>query len=242
MQQRRGRDRVTDAAPAAHGSRSALGHALAGLTGAARVVLAVVVSLALLVGVAIGAALVARPDAATPADTSVDAGFARDMQAHHAQAVELAVLVRDRSQDETLRAIALDVLTIQQQQIGQMAAWLRLWGLPAASPDGPMAWMTAPGGHGHTTSRTGGLSTMPGWVQPADLDRLTQADGLPAERLFLELMIAHHAGGVEMAAYAVEHARHPEVVRFAQGVVDSQTRETVVLQDLLDERGGPLPD
>jgi len=240
VQQRRGRARVTDAAPAALPTRSALGQAVAGLTGPARVVVAVLVVLALLVGLAVGATLVARPDAATPTDTSVDAGFARDMQAHHAQAVELAVLVRDRSQDDTLRAISLDVLTIQQQQIGQMAAWLRLWGLPAASPAGPMAWMTD--GHGHATSDPTGLSSMPGWVQAEDLARLGAAEGVPAERLFLELMIAHHAGGVEMAAYAVEHARHPEVVRFAQGVVDSQTREQVVLQDLLDARGGPLDD
>lgn len=221
-------------------ARSALGQALAGLSGAARAVLATVVALALLVGVAVGALLVARPGTANPTDDSVEAGFARDMQAHHAQAVELAVLVRDRSDDETLRAIALDILTIQQQQIGQMAAWLRLWGLPAASPDGPMAWMTD-GGHDHG-SPGGGLSTMPGWVQAEDMTALRDADGVTAERMFLDLMIAHHAGGVDMARYAVEHARHPEVVRLAQGVVDSQTREQQVLQDLLDARGGPLDD
>lgn len=219
--------------------RSALASALGTLSGAGRAVVAVLLLLALLVGVAAGALLVARPDAATPTDTSVEAGFARDMQAHHAQAVELSVLVRDRSDDPTLRAIALDILTIQQQQIGQMAAWLRLWGLPAASPTGPMAWMTD-GDHTHGTPGAG-LSAMPGWVQPADLAALDRADRVDAERLFLELMIDHHAGGVEMARYAVQHARHAEVVRFAQAVVDSQTREQTVLQDLLDARGGPLP-
>lgn len=227
---------VDDAAPA----RSALGHALGGLSATGRVVVAVLVALALLVGIGVGATLVARPDAATPTDASVDAGFARDMQAHHAQAVELAVLLRDRSDDETLRAVALDILTIQQQQIGQMAAWLRLWGLPPASPDGPMAWMSD-AGHAHATPGAG-LSAMPGWVQPEDLATLRDADGVDAERLFLALMIDHHAGGVEMARYAAEHARHREVVRFARGIVDSQTREQVVLEDLLEARGGPLPD
>lgn len=218
--------------------RSALAGALGGLTGTARAVVGLLVLLALLVGLVLGATLVARPDTAVPTDTSVEAGFARDMQAHHAQAVEMSVVLRERAQDETLRSIALDVLTIQQQQIGQMAAWLRLWGLPAASPNGSMAWMSGEHGHGAVG---GGLSEMPGWVAAEDLARLRDADGVEAERLYLELMIAHHAGAVDMARYAVEHARHPEVVRFAQGVVDSQTRETVVLQDLLDERGGPLP-
>ncbi|SFK33889.1 DUF305 domain-containing protein [Cellulomonas sp. KH9] len=223
-------------------TRSALGQAFVGLSGTGRAVVALLVLLALVVGTAVGATLVARPDAATPSDGSVEAGFARDMQAHHAQAVELAVLVRDRSDDETLRAIALDILTIQQQQIGQMAAWLRLWGLPAASPDGPMAWMGGETGHAHAADAdgAGGLSTMPGWVQAADMAALRDADGTAAERLFLSLMIDHHVGGVEMARYAAEHARHPEVTRLAQGIVDSQSREQVVLQDLLDARGGPL--
>lgn len=224
-------------ATAAPAPRSALHEALGALTGTARVVVGVLVALALLLGLALGATLVARPGTASPADDSVEAGFARDMQAHHAQAVELSVLLRDRSDDETLRAIALDILTIQQQQIGQMAAWLRLWGLPASSGTGSMAWM-GDGTHGH--GATGGaLSDMPGWVQADDLAALRDAEGVDAERVFLELMIAHHAGGVEMARYAVEHAHHPEVVRLAQGIVDSQTRETVVLQDLLDARGGP---
>ena len=238
MQQRRGRPGVTSTTDAQAAPRSALAGALGGLTGTARAVLGLVVVLALLVGLVVGATLVARPGAATPADTSVEAGFARDMQAHHAQAVEMSVVLRERAQDETLRSIALDVLTIQQQQIGQMAAWLRLWGLPAASPNGSMAWMA--GEHGHGTG--GALSDMPGWVAAEDLARLRDADGVDAERIYLELMIAHHAGAVDMARYAVEHAHHPEVVRFAQGVVDSQTRETVVLQDLLEARGGPLPD
>lgn len=242
MQQRRGRTGVTTDAPEVTGrtDRSALGRTFAGLSGTGRVAVAALTTLALLVGVVVGALVVARPDAATPGDASVDAGFARDMQAHHAQAVELSVLLRDRSQDPRLRAIALDILTIQQQQIGQMAAWLRLWGLPAASPAGPMAWMTD-GAHTHGEQGAAtGYSAMPGWVQADDLAALQDADGVDAERLFLELMIDHHAGGVEMARYAVEHARHAEVVRFAQGVVDSQTREQKVLQDLLDERGGPL--
>lgn len=256
MQQRRGLARVTDPTPGASAPgaapdpahpapddapRSALGAALGTLSTTARVVVGVLVALALLAGLTIGATLVARPGTATPGDTSVEAGFSRDMQAHHAQAVELAVLVRDRSDDPVLRAIALDVLTLQQQQIGQMAAWLRLWGLPAASSTGSMAWMSD-GAHGHGGATGGALSDMPGWVAADDMERLRGLTGVEAERLFLDLMIAHHVGGVDMARYAVEHARHPEVVRLAQGIVDAQTRETVVLQDLLDERGGPLPD
>ena len=206
----------------------------------------VVVAVAALVLGGLGGALLARQPALTAAsEASVDAGFARDMQAHHAQAVELAVLVRDRSTDEEVRTVALDILLTQQNQIGQMAGWLATWGLPAASSAPVMAWMDGEHGHagGSATPGAGdaGYAAMPGWVSRADLARLTAATGTDADRLFLELMIPHHEGGVEMAQYAVDHAQRPQVVALARGIVTAQERELRVLHDMLDARGGPLP-
>jgi uncharacterized protein (DUF305 family) len=209
--------------------------------GRAALVLVVVATLA--VGALIGALLARQPAITAASDGSVDAGFARDMAAHHAQAVELAVLVRDRSTDEEVRTVALDILLTQQNQIGQMAGWLSTWGLPAAASAPPMAWMT--GDHGHATAAASddatGYAAMPGWVARGDLVRLTDATGTDADRLFLQLMIPHHVGGVEMAEYAVEHAQRPQVVALAENIVRSQDRELVALQAMLDARGGPLP-
>jgi uncharacterized protein (DUF305 family) len=211
--------------------------------GHGRAVLAVVVVAALALGALAGALLARQPVLTVAAEGSVDAGFARDMQAHHAQAVELAVLVRDRSTDEEVRTVALDILLTQQNQIGQMAGWLSTWGLPAAASDVPMSWMT--GDHAHESAAAStpageGYAAMPGWVSRADMARLTAATGTDADRLFLELMIPHHQGGVEMAQYAVEHARRPQVVALARTIVTSQERELAVLQDMLAARGGPL--
>lgn len=229
----------TPDAPAAPGTAPAAGR------GHGRAVLAVVVVAALALGALAGALLARQPTLTAAAEGSVDAGFARDMQAHHAQAVELAVLVRDRSTDEEVRTVALDILLTQQNQIGQMAGWLSTWGLPAAASDAPMAWM-AGGEHGHTAGAAGtdapaGYAAMPGWVSREDLARLTAADGADADRLFLELMIPHHEGGVAMAEYAVEHARRPPVVALARTIVTSQGRELTALHAMLDARGGPLP-
>lgn len=210
-----------------------------------RAVLAVVAAAALVLGALGGALLARQPALAAAAEGSVDAGFARDMQAHHAQAVDLAVLVRDRSTDEEVRTVALDILLTQQNQIGQMAGWLSTWGLPAAASEAPMAWMTGTGhahGAGATASTDGasGYAAMPGWVSREDLARLTAATGAEADRLFLQLMIPHHQGGVEMAQYAVEHAQRPQVVALARNIVTSQERELTALQDMLDARGGPV--
>ncbi len=202
--------------------------------------LVVLVAAAVVVGALVGSAFVRQPALSAAADTSVDAGFARDMAVHHGQAVQLAVLVRDRSTDEEVRTVALDIVLTQQQQIGQMYAWLDTWGLPQGGTGTPMAWMTD-GGHGHTGSAdAAGYAAMPGWVSAADLARLTAAQGAEADRLFLTLMIAHHLGGVQMAQYAADHAGQPQVVRLATGIVSAQTREVTALQDMLDARGGPV--
>ena len=96
-----------------------------------RVLLAV---LALLVLVAAAFAGSAAFSPRTPLDGSADAGFARDMAAHHEQAVEMSEIVRDRTRDDTIRVIATDVALTQTAQIGMMQGWLTLWRLPIATP------------------------------------------------------------------------------------------------------------
>jgi len=208
--------------------------------GPPRWLLAVVAAtLAAVLGLVVGFVL-ARPDGA-PSRMSVDVGFSRDMQAHHGQAVQMAELVRDRSEDDELRLVALDILLTQQQQIGQMYAWLDLWGHPQSDAQVPQAWAEAMGGSaghgGHAGA--GSDAAMPGMASDADMVRLRDSQGVDAERLFLQLMIAHHRGGVEMAEVAADKATQPRVRRLAQAMVDGQTAEIVLLQRMLDERGGP---
>ncbi|KGM13393.1 DUF305 domain-containing protein [Cellulomonas bogoriensis] len=197
-----------------------------------RVVLVAVALVALAAGLAGGMLLASGLlTSSTPPEGSAEAGFARDMDAHHDQAVQMATLVRDRSQDETIRSLALDMVLTQRQQQGQMFGWLASWGLPPASTE-IMAWM----GDHHSVQ---GLSQMPGMATPEQLDALRQAEAVEAERIFLALMIPHHEGGVEMAEAVLELSERPEVRRLASSIVEGQTAEIDVLRMLLDERGGP---
>lgn len=207
--------------------------------GASRgVVLAAVGLVAAAAGLAAGVLLTGallRP--AVPAEGSVDVGFARDMQVHHDQAVEMAVLVRDRSQDPEVRQVALDILLTQQQQQGQMHGWLSAWGLPLVGSEPPMAW--AGDGHRHAAGASDdGRAAMPGLVTAEDMERLSEASGAEADRLFLTLMLPHHEGGVEMARAAVDQASRPEVRALADAIIRSQEAEIGVLTALLDGRGG----
>ncbi|MFC5382541.1 DUF305 domain-containing protein [Aquipuribacter nitratireducens] len=211
-------------------------------------------SLLVVVGLLVGVALAGSASAA-PAEDSVDAGFARDMQVHHGQAVEMSVLVRERSDDAELRQLALDIELTQQNQQGRMAGWLSSWGLPQSSTLPVMGWMSGPfaGDGEHTgmagmdtaTGRTdaegaGNPMTAMGMATPDQMAALRASDGVEAERLFLQLMIDHHSGGVAMADVAAEEASQSYVRDLAQSMVDAQSAELTVLQDMLDERGGPV--
>ena len=186
---------------------------------------------ALLVGV-LGTAWVAHSRSSAPSDFGADAGFARDMQTHHAQAVEMAFLVRDRSQDEEVRTVAFDIITSQQQQAGQMYGWLVQWGLDQTGSRPPMAWVSGE----HAAAHAGPDGSMPGMATPAQLAELKAATGVEAERIFLRLMIAHHTGGVAMAQAAEADARTPEVRRLAGAIVAAQTSEIALLEQMLAAR------
>lgn len=168
-------------------------------------------------------------------DSGPDAGFARDMQAHHAQAVEMALLIRDKSANPEIRAIAYDIATTQQHQNGQMFAWLQDWGLSQARSGPPMAWMKTPAGghgsgapHGTPTSST----AMEGMATPEQMQALRGSSGIEAGQLFIDLMISHHQGGVAMATAAAELAETSRVRDFATLIMDSQTAEITALQEL----------
>jgi uncharacterized protein (DUF305 family) len=199
----------------------------------------VVIALAVLAGVA--ALLLFWPHApSTPGDRSAEAGFARDMQVHHDQAVQMAFMIRDKATDPTLRTIAYDIITTQQQQSGQMAAWLQVWGLPATGTQPPMAWMAGHPGHGAVTSAMStsttapGRAAMPGMATPDQLAELERAQGPAAERLFLQLMIAHHRGGIVMADAVLSSTEQPQVRRLATAIASSQRAEIEQMTELLD--------
>ncbi|GGO09821.1 DUF305 domain-containing protein [Microbispora rosea subsp. aerata] len=175
----------------------------------------------------------------TPSDASPEAGFARDMGVHHAQAVEMSFILRDKTSDEPLRSLAYDIITTQSTQRGIFMGWLQQWGLDQSSGRPAMAWMA---GHGHGGAAATPAGTMPGMATEEEMNRLRQATGGDAEVLFLQLMIRHHQGGVEMAEGLLKLSDRDEVRSLAQHIVDGQNAEIRTMKDLLAKRGAqPLP-
>ncbi|MCV2488748.1 DUF305 domain-containing protein [Geodermatophilus sp. YIM 151500] len=172
-----------------------------------------------------------------PATDSVAAGFARDMAAHHLQAVEMANYVPARSSDPEVEQLAFDIAELQQNQVGRMQGWLSLWGLPFSSSD-RMAWMSedAHAGHDMSGGRTAGA--MPGMASEEELAELRSLTGRALDLRFLQLMMRHHQGGFEMAAHGAEHAEVPAVRRLASTIAETQAVETTTMADMLAARGG----
>lgn len=173
---------------------------------------------------------VSAPD--YPGSASADAGFARDMQAHHAQAVQMSMLIRDRSSNKQVLAMAYDIALTQQHQIGQMHSWLEQWNLPQTTSAPRMAWMQS---DEHRQMNDDGAMTMPGMAPSRKLDQLRAATGQEADRLYLTLMIDHHRGGVAMAKAALKKASTQHVRDFARKQITAQTAEVNAMKELLND-------
>lgn len=189
-------------------------------------------------------------ESTSPAIDSVDVGFAQDMSVHHSQAVEMSAVALANATDPAVRNLAYDILTTQQQQLGQMQGWLTLWDRPLLPTDGYMGWMGAghSGGHDEHGAKStgdhhsGSMSKMPGMASSEDLAALRQASGPATDVLFLQLMLRHHEGGLPMMEYAARQASVDSVRHLAQTMVDTQQSESKLMTDMLAGKGAaPLP-
>jgi uncharacterized protein (DUF305 family) len=180
-------------------------------------------ALALLV-LGVGGAWLLRPS--FPSSTSPESVFARDMAAHHAQAVEMATILRDRTTNEELRYFTLDMILTQQAQIGQMQGWLAVWQQPLAVAEPPMS------GHGEHM----------GMATAEQIDSLRTLPVEEAEERFMQLMIRHHQGALLMADDVLADTSRPEVVRLATAIKEGQSGEIRFLEKRLNERGAALPE
>jgi len=207
-----------------------------------RKAVAAIIAVALLVAGAFALGRLSAPVSSNPSTTSAEAGFARDMRVHHAQAVDMSMIVRDETDDPEIRLLAYDIAMTQQSQAGQMLGWLAEWRLPTTSPEPQMTWMTRPPltgtdahSHGTMSAHTAG-DPMPGLATNEQMTKLKSLTGVEAERYFLTLMIAHHKGGIEMAEAVLDRSTERVVTQLATGIVKSQSAELELMQNLLSQR------
>jgi uncharacterized protein (DUF305 family) len=159
------------------------------------------------------------------------------MQVHHAQAIQLAMDIYRKTDDQDLRVLAYDIATGQAGQRGEMFDWLVKWGLPQAG--GPMmAWMTTmDAGHQHGGATTAVLTDEQarkamGMATDAEISALEAATGKSADCMFLSLMIRHHEGAIPMAEAVIELGTDPRVLQVAQSMKAGQTAEIDAMKSM----------
>jgi uncharacterized protein (DUF305 family) len=167
----------------------------------------------------------------SPGDTSVEAGFARDMSTHHAQAVEMAMIVYPKTTRSEIRSMAYNITTSQSMEIGIMQTWLAGWHLSATSSQSQMAWM--PNG----TKELNADGLMPGIATKAEIDQLRKATGTAADVLFCQLMVRHHLGGLHMVDAILKLTDRSEVRSLAETMRLAQSGDVTRMQELLAELG-----
>ena len=138
-----------------------------------------------------------------------DLSFAQMMIPHHQQAVDMAKLAPERSENPEVLAIAKQILDAQGPEIAQMRSWLQAAG--ATELPGHM---------------------MEGMLTEAEFFKLEQSTGPEFDRLFLEGMIAHHLGAIKMAEMVVD-SENIEAKTLGAEITTSQRLEIIEMEKLV---------
>ncbi len=163
-------------------------------------------------------------DASAPADASAefndaDVMFAQGMIPHHEQAIEMA----DIALDPTLGAgpevidLATRIKAGQDPEIQQMTGWLESWGQPMQ--------MDMDDGHD--------MAGMDGMMSVEEMDELGTMTGADFDRMWMEMMIRHHEGAIEMADTVKFDGSNADVRTLADAIIGAQQGEIAEMQALL---------
>jgi uncharacterized protein (DUF305 family) len=132
-----------------------------------------------------------------------DVMFMNMMIIHHDQAIEMAELAPNRTDNENILELSRNISKAQRAENEQMAEWLR-----------ELGYQRPVRGH-----------RMAGMASQEQMQRLENSSGREFDRLFSELMITHHRGGIQMAQSFIQRGRNPELIEMEKGMVRAQTEE-----------------
>lgn len=161
-----------------------------------------------------------------PADAefnAIDVAFAQGMIPHHGQAVQMADMALEISTDPTIRALAEKIKAAQDPEIVLMEGWLEEWDQPVPDRNQPMD---------HSSDDMGGMM-MSGMMSEADMARLGNATGTDFDRMFLEMMVLHHEGAIEMAEQQLADGKYQPAKDLAQAIIAAQQTEIDEMNALL---------
>jgi uncharacterized protein (DUF305 family) len=164
-----------------------------------------------------------------------DVQFAQMMIPHHQQAVEMATLAETRASDSEVKALAAQIKAAQDPEIKVMTGWLTSWGQPTAQPSSGhnMPGMSGTSMPGMSGTPTPGMSAMPGIMSDQEMAQLQAAKGVAFDRMFVQMMITHHNGAIQMARDEQANGSNVDAKNLATTIEQTQTAEVQKLQKIL---------
>ncbi|NKR29463.1 DUF305 domain-containing protein [Rhodococcus hoagii] len=181
-----------------------------------------------------------------------DVEYVQMMIPHHEQAVEMAELVPSRTGNPDIIALADQIEKAQGPEIEQMEGWLKAWGAPepskAEAPGATSDGMDHEGMEGDGTSMPmqsmpmTSMNSMPGMeggghgmMSAEQMQALENAKDAEFDKMWLELMIAHHQGAVASSEQILQTGESEQVRQLAQQIVSSQQAEIAQMEALLNK-------
>ncbi|OYN81087.1 DUF305 domain-containing protein [Mycolicibacterium sphagni] len=155
--------------------------------------------------------------AVVAAHNADDVMFAQMMIPHHQQAVELSALVPQHTANQALVALAAKISGEQQPEINAMKALL-------------LQWDVDPGAMGDHSGMA-----MQGMVDDATMAKLNSLRGPEFDTLWLQSMINHHQGAIEMANNEIAKGQSADMITMAKAMVAAQQAEINQMKQMLGE-------
>lgn len=168
----------------------------------------------------------AKNSTSTAGHNPADVTFATNMIQHHAQALAMVNLTVERPLDPRFRALASRIRDAQAPEIEAMTKWLGDWdeSVPATANDRMDHDMS---------TMSEGTADMPGMMSADEMSQLEAAADGAFQRLWLEMMVRHHEGAVEMAKAEKAAGKFMPALDLAASIITSQTTEIDEMKALL---------
>lgn len=155
-----------------------------------------------------------------------DVEFATDMIQHHAQALSMVDLTLGGQLDAEVQQLAEDIREAQGPEIEQMTDWLSDW-------DQPIPETVRDHANAHGDGDMEMDTDMPGMMSADQMAELEAAEGAEFEQMFLEMMIEHHEGAIEMAQAEQSEGHHADAIELAKNIESAQQDEIATMETLL---------
>ena len=169
-------------------------------------------------------------EVSTTEHNDADVEFASNMLQHHAQALSMVDLTQGRTLDPEVQQLAEQIRDAQAPEIETFTDWLTDWDeeVPETMRDHSNA--------GHDMDDMGGSmdeENMPGMMTSDDMGALEDASDAEFQTMWLEMMVEHHEGAVEMAKAEQGEGQYKPAVDLAGDIVESQSAEIETMEGLL---------